>query len=392
MAALLLATSLLFGGCASLFKRGEPLNATLFNARVIAVIHGDGEYSFHDSSGQHRRADEEILGQVRAMATLSSDTEVLIFHQMSNWGAGLFGLSEGAFYHYRYGTLQRKKTYFRGSGEFNAESKLIRRYAAPAALVQEGLTPSQAERARHIPTVLAYFGHEIPQILNNEGDSATMVVTRFTTGLKNLASPLAPSSTPEAADPKKANAPQTPKSMRPHKPYGLIVLSTCYGGTPRMMSALAPLADYAVASPAYLHLSHFDTRALSEVARLDTSTGMNPWKVLADTVAAHSFERLKKHTSTEITVAVYDLEATLPFARSFSRLYSKTYTKTDARTASSAARADSTGSVGDTWRDCATGPSFNAAQASRGVKLRYQPARFGVGKQRSTRSGWQCPY
>jgi hypothetical protein len=371
---------------------GGPLNSTLFNARVIAVIHGDGDYSYHDSTGQHRRADEEVLSQVRDMASRSFDSEVLIFHQLSNWGAGLFGLNEGAFYHYRYGTLQRHKTYFRGRGDFIAESKLIRKYAAPSALVAEGMSPAAAARARHIPTVLAYFGHEIPQILTSDDDTTSLVVTRFTAGLKNLASPLTPTDSIDPVLPARLSASGRGGSLRAHKPYGLVVLSTCYGGTPRMISALAPLADYAVASPAYLHLSHFDVRALSGVARIDTSTGKNPWKILADTIAVQSFERLKKNTLTEITVGVYELEAALPFAKSFSKLYSKTYTKADARTAKSSPRDEPKIAQTDVWRDCATGPNYNAAQAARGVSLRYQPAQFGMGKETEQRSAWQCPY
>jgi hypothetical protein len=95
---------------------------------------------------------------------------------------------------------------------------------------------------------------------------------------------------------------------------------------------------------------------------------------------------------TEITVATYDLEATAPFARSFSKLYSKTYAKADARTALSSPLGDNPGINGGGWRDCATGHSFNATQAARGVKLRYQAPRFGAAKIATNRSAWQCPY
>jgi hypothetical protein len=383
----------LLGGCATFSPRGERISSELFNARIIYVIHGDGEHGYHDSAGRHHRADEDILEQAKDVGQRAFDSEVLIFHQSTSWGAGIVGVFEGTFYHYRYGTLQRHKPYYRKDGTFDTEADLIRRFAAPSALVAEGVSPEKAEKARRIPTVLAYFGHEIPQTLTSDDDTATLIVTRFTAGLRNLAVPLwALDSSGNVPAPTAQGQAARPGRPGPAKPYGLIILSTCYGGTPRMISALTPLADYAVASPAYLHLSHMDTRALAEVARVDTSTGVSPWKILADTVAAQSFDRLKTKTLTEVTVATYELKTTHPFALSFSKLYAKTYAKTDMRTARSSPREDSAGTRLVVWRDCAVDSKFNDEQAMRGVKLRYRPALFGSTKTTATRSAWQCPY
>jgi hypothetical protein len=139
-----------------------------------------------------------------------------------------------------------------------------------------------------------------------------------------------------------------------------------------MMAALAPLADYAVASPAYLHLSYLDTRSLGNLSVADSAPGRKDWRRLADTVAAQSFARLKTNTLTEITVAVYDLEKTAAF------------------TSSTVGRK--TPRSGDTtWRDCAARSGFDANRAGRGVTLLYRAPRFGPGKNVAARSGWQCP-
>jgi hypothetical protein len=306
----------------------------------------------------------------------------------------LFGAAEGRFYHYRYGSLQRRKAYYRGKGDLDAESDLVRRFAAPSALIASGSTREDAEKARRIPTVFVYFGHEIPEVLALKDDTSSLVMARFTAALRNLTSPFSPEEILEN-DSLKPLPPSARRTGKPAKPYGLVILSSCYGGTPRMMSALAPLTDYAVASPAYLHLSYLDAGALRDPTVGDSLTDKKSFKKLAQAVATQSIERLRQKTQTEITVAVYDLEAVNGFARAFSRSHAKSYAKADTRAARAPTmRGDSRSSAvnGIVWRDCASDPAFDDSQAARGVMLLYRPPRFGPGKNIASRSGWQCPF
>ena len=52
--------------------------------------------------------------------------------------------------------------------------------------------------------------------------------------------------------------------------FDLMILSTCFGGTPYTIGALGPFARYIIASPDNLHLSYFDFHSLE---RLDLNLG-----------------------------------------------------------------------------------------------------------------------
>jgi hypothetical protein len=316
--------------------------------RVVYLIHGDGDYAYHDSSGKALRADQEAFRQAVEVAERAPNAEVFIFHQ-GPAPTRMFGsVPGGTFSHYRFGRLLRRQRYVHASDP--------RDFA-----VEAGLFQAHADDFSQPRRVLAYFGHEIPP-RDRPGYSASdpgrnFSIARFSQGLSLWAR-----STDGSA-----------------QPFDLVVLSTCYGGSPMMMAALAPLTRFVVASPAYLHLSYLDTRAL---ARFEADSSASPagedTRRLAETIAAQSFDQLARRTQTEITVGVYDLEQARVFLES-----NAVKTKREAPKGSGDSGSGS-------WRDCGDDPAFNTAAASSGVTLRYRPPRFGPGKDITARSAWQC--
>ncbi len=138
------------------------------------------------------------------------------------------------------------------------------------------------------------------------------------------------------------------------------------------MNRLSPYTRFALASPAYLHLSYLDTRAFKQFPE----SGSVPFdtektRALAAEMAHQSFERLKTNTQTEITVAVYDLQKT-----TFPQIFvdSKNWeTRTNG------------------YHDCAEDPGFDSASAATGVEVLYHAPRFGALKNKTHHSGWECP-
>ncbi len=48
---------------------------------LVCVIHGDGDYLYHDTSGNEYNADEEALAGAKRVAQQNPRAEVFIFHQ-----------------------------------------------------------------------------------------------------------------------------------------------------------------------------------------------------------------------------------------------------------------------------------------------------------------------
>jgi hypothetical protein len=319
--------------------------------RVVYLIHGDADYSFHDSLGNRLLADREAVKQAREVGRRAQRTEVFIFHQIAS-KPRLFEKAQkaGNYYHYRSGVMLQRTSYYRAEGPYlEAEAALLRRDADSAKAF----------------TVVAYFGHEIP-LTERKGYFASdpdqeFSVARFARGLGHLDSAL--------------NASAAPRE----KPFDLTILSMCYGGAPAVMQALSPLSKRVIASPAYLHLSYLDTRALgnftADYARNLARHTDEPYtdrdmRVLADSIAAQSFLHLKSKTQTEITVGIYEADSLKPFLAPYA--------------------AFATPRIQGVWKDCAEAPAFDARKATRGVKLYYQPPRFGPLQGRQARSAWQC--
>ena len=290
---------------------------------LIEVVHGDADYAYHDTSGKRHEADEEAVRQALKVAQASSDGDVFIFHQIPVHFRWFRRMPDGIFYHYRCGRRLQEEEYYRNAAgaDFGAEVELFRRYSCRAPV-----------------KFFAYFGHEIPGN-GGAGYSASYPERKFslaelTRGLRGF-----------------APAPDSGK-----KPFSLVVISTCYGGTPATMAALAPYADYAVASPANLHLSFFDLRSFQKFSQRGNApfTGEDAHALALD-VARQSFDRLKANTQTEITVAVYDMKKVSPYLKN----------------SPSVSEPDNCG-------------------PDRGVELLYRPPRFGQDRNRATRSGWEC--
>jgi hypothetical protein len=326
------------------------------DVRIVYVIHGDADYLYHDESGKALQADAEALRQAVEVAERSPRSEIFIFHQGPAATRMFRSVPGGTFLHYRDGKLLLRKRYVDapGSGAFVAEAALFQEHADDFA---------QPRR------VFAYFGHEIP-VRTRKGYFASrpdweFSVARFAEGLSIWARPTDGAS----------------------KPFDLVVLSTCYGGTPPLLGALLPVADYVVASPANLHLSHLDTRPLADFAAaagtpapsMQTDTAI---RVLAEDLAARSFESLSAKTATEITVAAYDLEKARPFLTGFLSSNREPFPPTAPDTVVSERNMR--------WRDCERFPTFNPEIARRGVRLWFRAPRFGVRKDVTTRSAWEC--
>src|SRR5690349_23819627 len=50
---------------------------------LVFIIHGDGDYLYHNARGEARRADEDILARAQAVARRLPNAEVTIFHQIA---------------------------------------------------------------------------------------------------------------------------------------------------------------------------------------------------------------------------------------------------------------------------------------------------------------------
>ncbi len=340
---------------------------------LVYLVHGDAGYAYHDESGHLRGADEDAVAGATEVAKGSTEGEVFIFHQRksaSYAAASLWhhGGADGFLTQYRRGRLLRAETYSRRESgmDFGAETALYRRYAARSTL--------------HF---FAYYGHEIP-LREGAGYSSSYPDRNFSVvelqrGLhgfapdSNQAGAIADARVPGAAG----------------KPFSLVVLSTCRGGTPETISALSQDADFVIASPADLHLSYFDTRAFLELShgestprdslashgesaprdgfapRNDTALYANTnLRALARDITRQSFRRLKENTQTEVTVALYDVEALRPFLA---------HPRPDPDRNRYLGRAERENCGPDT-----------------GVEMLYQPPRFGKDKDRSARSAWEC--
>jgi len=240
---------------------------------LIYIIHGDADYIYHDSTGHYHVADMEAVHQATTVGLESQQGEVFIFHLKP--GSTFFSHSpRGVFYHYKNGIKISQENYTRSDIDlgFEVESKLFQ---------------STTSVSSHY--YLVYFGHRIQEV-NGQGYSSSFPkipfsLTEFSQGVKNL----------------------IPKNLERNKPFNLIVLSTCQGGSDPTLKALAPLTDYLVASPENLHLSYFNTLAFKDtIPERHPQDGNRKVFNLAEAITNQSFNQLQKMTQTEITVSLYD--------------------------------------------------------------------------------------
>jgi hypothetical protein len=309
----------------------------------VFIIHGDGNYLYHDRLGNPLRADEEALAKAQAIAQRNPDAEVFIFHEIKRRHVlFIFPRRDGRAYYYRHGRLMVQELYWRdqGASRFDPEVEFYGRFAA-------GERPSPVR-------MFLYFGHELPEF-NGAGYDASHQKRAFTVG--DLAEGVS-------------------SIVGVSEKVDLLVLGTCFGGTPHTVGALTPYARYIVASPDNLHLSYFD---LSPLAALDISAGDAAMATFADRFAANAFQQLESQVQTAVSVVVYDAKAVESYIGSVVRTYD--------RTLSLAARMSP---AGVTHCDCAEDSAYVRPDMSNGLTVYYRAARFGRAKRKAHHSGWEC--
>ncbi len=314
------------------------------NYEVVFIIHGDGSYLVHDSDGNALRADEEALARAIKVAERNSQAEVFIFHEKRRKHFLLFfPRRDGEFYYYRNGRLLAQESYWRdhGRSRFDPEVDLYNRFR-------------QVESPKP-QSLFLYFGHEIPEV-DGTGYDASYRDRSFT--LLDLVDGL--------------------ERIRPDSTkFDLVVLSTCFNGTPYTISELSPYARHIIASPGNLHLSYFD---LKPFEALEVGLRERDMSAFAVECARQSFDRLAKDIQTEITVAVYDVARVQGYVQSIDSVYEHALSKVTEATPTSIAHCD-----------CAEGSAYVRPAMSEGINLFYRPARFGRSASKQTHSGWACP-
>lgn len=348
---------------------------------LVYIIHGDGDYIYHDAAGRKRLADEDALSQAREVAEAAPAAEVFIFHQKPRWHIWRHPTPDGMFFHFRRGVLLRSGSYSREGlrPDFEAEARIFARLASPAMLprlacpartVPADTLPAGREAVLREPVrFLAYFGHEIPQAgglgYSRSHPREEFTVPRFARGLERFAG---------------APCPEDP-------PYALVVLSACRGGTPATTRALFPYSDWLLASPTELHLSYLDTRAFIPIlgaAGSDASWSREPRRLRvrlgAERVLRESFGRLGERTHTPISLALYDARTSAAYLERHPEVAEAPGAmSTDVRLPPFA------------WRDCAENPDFGVGGEAAGAKVLYRAGRFGILKSKQGHSGWECP-
>jgi hypothetical protein len=254
----------------------------------------------------------------------------------------VFPRHDGEFYYYRNGRLLAQKSYWRDKGQsrFDPEVVLYNRYRAK-------------ERPRPMRLFL-YFGHEIPEIAGKGYDGSyrdrVFTISDLADGLKHL--------------------------TRDSTKYDLIVLSSCFNGTPHIISALAPYARYIMASPGNLHLSYFD---LHPFENLDEGLRDGDVSAFAKKCAQVSFDRLARDIQTEITVAVYDVDRVQGFLHSVDSVYDHALSTLKETVPASMEHCD-----------CGEDFAYVRPAMSEGVDVLFRSARFGRSAHKQTHSGWEC--
>ena len=311
---------------------------------LVFIIHGDGDYSYHDALGQPHQADVEALAKARAIGEANANAEVLIFHQIARRHVlFLFPRHDGRAYYYRHGRLIMEKSYWRDQGEsrFDPEVRLYEQLA---------LQPS-----RPPVRMLFYFGHELPEVAAEGYDascsSRRVAVDDLAEGVRGIAG----------------------ESGK----LDLVTLATCFGGTPRTIGALAPYARTIIASPDDLHLSYFD---LTPLASLDVGAEEGAVAAFADQFARNAFARLTADLQTVVSVVVYDATAVGDYTASVNGAYDEALSAAAGRSPISVEHCD-----------CADDSTYARPEMSKGLTVLYRPPRFGRMKNKQQHSGWECP-
>lgn len=338
------ALAVLFAACSSTLpvpREPVKIGGAAPRYSLVFIIHGDGDYLYHNTAGAARRADEDVLARAQAIALRLPNAEVTIFHQIARRHV-LFVVPrhDGHAFYYRHGQLVAKTSYWRDQGDsrFAPEARLYGTYAG-----------AESTTVR----MVLYFGHELPE-LNLEGYDASYPERRVTIG--------------DFAGGLRSFAGESGK-------VDLVVLATCFGGSPHTIDTLAPSARTIIASPEDLHLSYFD---LEPLVGLGVERDDDDMAAFADNFARHAFDRLSNEVQTAVSVVVYDVNATQAFRASVAGDYDRTLTMANAMPASAS------------HCDCADDTAYARFEMSHGLTVLYRAPRFGRLKNDRHHSGWEC--
>jgi hypothetical protein len=310
---------------------------------IVFIIHGDGDYLYHDTGGNRYTADEEVLEQAKGVAVNNPNAEVFIFHQKQRSHLlFIFPLHDGEFFYFRNGRMIADEAYWRDQQPLAPEAELYRQFRA---INQNAMV-----------SLLFYCGHEIPECGGEGYDESyperPFTIHEFEHGVTGFTGGFAR--------------------------FDLMVLSTCFGGTPYSIGQLSSCARTIVASPDNLHLSYFD---LHLVNRLDSNLPNGDINAFARRFAQRAFDRLTTDVQTAVSVAVYDVDRVQEFVRSVHSEYDVTL---------NALRVNDDSAAGPGHCDCADLPAYAQPAMGNGVEIFYRPARFGRPDRNQHHSGWEC--
>jgi hypothetical protein len=313
---------------------------------IIFVIHGDNNYLYHDSSGNSYKANEEALAGAIRVAEENIQAEVFVFHQKpGSRFLFFFPVKDGEYFYYRNGRLIENDSYWRDKekADFDFEIDLYNQLR----LINKN----------KLIRMFVYLGHEIPEI-NGAGydlsyQERTFTVDNLANGLEGFSSGFSK--------------------------FDLIILSTCYGGTPYTIGKLGSFTRTIIASPENLHLSYFD---LSALERMNNSLHRSDVPAFAKKFAKHSFDKLTRNIQTTVSIAVYDVEIVQNYLNSVNKEYNSKLISLKDKTQLSLAAMERC--------DCIEIPAYQLSMISEGVDIFYRSARFGRLKNKENHSGWEC--
>lgn len=361
--------SVMLLGCAAQEKATRHASSDSSDAdsdyTIIYLLHGDADYLYHSEEGQPLQADEEVLKEAQSVAKNAENGEVFIFHQRPEqevlW---LFPKKDRHMYHYRNGEMVTRRDYSpaerEGAGAFASESMLYENHR------------SDAGSDNSLKRVLLYYGHEIPMQAQT-GYHRSRPEVDFSS--KGFAEGIAQFTGSESS------------------PLDLLILSTCNNGTPDLLHHLKGAADYVLASPQNLHLSHIDSDSLSVLESQDSLATAD----LAAKVADQTLGRMSKFIQTGVTLSLYDTDIVGKYVADLDRriagLTSRKEQATPAAvptTGSSAVNAEytATGAAAENI-DCADLLPDQLLSSS-GISVWFQPPAFGPQSGRKSHSGWGC--
>lgn len=309
----------------------------------VFIIHGDGEYVYHDPQGNSYRADRKAVAGAIKVALRNPHAEVFIYHQRPRGRAFfIFPIRDGDFRYYRNGILVAEERYWRAedSSRFDPEVDLFKRYRA----AEDPLTTK----------VFFYYGHEIPEI-GGIGYDASSPERSFNVG-----------------DLSRALARMTENSRK----FDVVILSTCFGGTPHTVAAIAPYTRTIVASPDNLHLSYFDLHQFENLGMISNTVDIYAF---AKAFSRQAFVLLSSRVQTAVTLAVYDVVHIQEYLDSVDSIYSHSLSELIGQLP---------GSI--EYYDCNENSAYVLPGMSEGVYVYYRPAHFGRSKNIPYHSGWEC--